>query len=191
LINIRLRILDYFDIESVFDPRIDEILEKHPDELSHFERAWRELWCIGTKYRDELDKAYFIGLGTSDDSASRTLSAIEHYLSLGYHWANAEAEARMKPLAISALRVKAGATSGGSKSGAVRRQKRAASWEPIARQMAKDIRADNPTFSQDDVAKEIDFTWQVKTCDPPGHSTLKGLVSRMELAGELPKRRRT
>ena len=97
----------------------------------------------------------------------------------------------MKPLATSALRVKAGATSGGTKSGKTRQRKRAETWEPIAREMAKGIRAENPTFSQDDVATEIDAGWKATTWDPPGHSTLKGLISRMEQAGELPKRLRT
>jgi hypothetical protein len=109
----------------------------------------------------------------------------------GYYWARAEAELAMKPLATSALRAKAGATSGGTKSGKTRQRKRAETWEPIAREMAKGIRAENPTFSQDDVATEIDAGWKPTTCDPPGHSTLKGLISRMEQAGELPKRLRT
>jgi hypothetical protein len=109
---------------------------------------------------------------------------------VGYLWAKAEAELELKPLARSALRAKAGATSGGAKSGVVRRQKRATSWEPIARQMAKDIRADNPTLSQDALATEIDAGWKAANCRPPGHPTLKGLISRMEKAGELPKRRR-
>jgi len=115
---------------------------------------------------------------------------MEHAVSLGYHWANAEAESRMKPLAISALAVKAGAKSGGSKSGKVRRRKRAETWEPIAKQMAKDIRADNPSASQDVVATEIANGWKSCECDPPGHMTLKILVSDMEKAGELPTRRR-
>ena len=109
----------------------------------------------------------------------------------GYYWARAEAELAMKPLATSALRAKAGATSGGAESGKARQRKRAETWEPIAREMAKGIRAENPTFSQDDVATEIDAGWKATTCDPPGHSTLKGLISRMEQAGELPKRLRT
>jgi len=132
--------------------------------------------------------------GQSDDALVCNASIARHIADeavyLGYLWAKAEAEIKLKPLVKSALRAKAGAASGGSKSGAVRRQKRAASWEPIARQMAKDIRAQNPTFSQDKVAEEISSGWQARNCDPPGHPTLKSLISRMEQARELPKRRR-
>jgi hypothetical protein len=110
---------------------------------------------------------------------------------LGYAWAKAEAELKLKPLARSALRVKAGATSGGAESGKARQRKRAETWEPIAKEMAKGIRAENPTLSQDDVATEIDARWKDPTCRPPRHPTLKGLISRMERAGELPKRQRT
>jgi hypothetical protein len=70
----------------------------------------------------------------------------------------------------------------------VRRQKRAASWEPIAKEEAKKFRAKNPSASQDDVATEIASGW--KDDRAPGHVTLKGLISRMEKAGELPKRQR-
>jgi hypothetical protein len=132
--------------------------------------------------------------GDPDDPLVRNANdaclAIAEAVRLGYLWAQTEAEFELKPLARSARRVKAGATSGGSKSGVVRRQKRVASWEPIAKEMAKLIRAQNPTFSQDKVADEISARWQARTCDPPGHPTLKGLISTMEQAGELPKRRR-
>jgi hypothetical protein len=108
---------------------------------------------------------------------------------LGYLWAQIEAEFELKPLAKLARRVKAGAISGGSKSGQVRRRKRAETWEAIAKEMAKGIRARNPTFSQDRVADEISALWQDE--NPKGHGTLKGLISRMEKAGELPKKQRT
>ena len=100
-------------------------------------------------------------------NASTAWNTADRAVYVGYLWAKAEAELELKPLARSALRVKAGATSGGAKSGAVRRQKRAASWEPIARQMAKDIRAENPTFSQDALATEIDAGWKATTCRRP------------------------
>jgi len=106
---------------------------------------------------------------------------------VGYLWAKAEAELNLKPLAKSALRARSGAKSGGAKSGAARRQKRAETWEAIAKEKAKRIRAENPTFSQERVATEIYFEWP--DTNPPGPNTLKGLISRMEKAGELSKRR--
>jgi hypothetical protein len=130
--------------------------------------------------------------GDPDDPLVRNAKdacfAIAEAVRLGYLWAQTEAEFELKPLARSARRVKAGAISGGAKSGEMRRQNRA--WLPIAKEMAKDIRAQNPTFSQDDVATEIDARWKDTTCRPPRHPTLKGLTSEMEKAGELPKRQR-
>jgi hypothetical protein len=116
--------------------------------------------------------------------------SVNYAVLTGYYWARAEAEMAMKPLAESALRGKAGAKSGGAKSGAVRRQKRAASWEPIAKEMAKKLRARKPSASQDDIATDIAHEWIPKDPRAPGHVTLKGLISAMEKAGELPKRQR-
>jgi hypothetical protein len=130
--------------------------------------------------------------GDPDDPLVRNAKdaclAIAEAVRLGYHWAHTEAEFELKPLAKLARRVKAGAMSGGSKSGQERRRKRAETWEVIAKEMAKDIRARYPTLSQDKVAAEIYAGWKATTCDPRGHTTLKGLISRMEKAGELPKR---
>jgi hypothetical protein len=108
---------------------------------------------------------------------------------MGYLWAKAEAEAEMKPLAKAALRSKAGASLGGSKSGQTRQRNRAETWEPVAKKMAMEIRGEDPFASQDDVATAIAFRWQHEEPRAPGHVTLKGLISKMEKAGELPKRR--
>jgi hypothetical protein len=124
--------------------------------------------------------------GDPDDrlvrNAKEACFAIAEAVRLGYLWAQTEAEFELKPLARLARRVKDGAISGGAKSGERRRQNRA--WLPIAKEMAKDIRAQNPTFSQDDVATEIDARWKDTTCRPPRHPTLKGLISEMEKATE-------
>jgi hypothetical protein len=133
--------------------------------------------------------------GDPDDPLIRNAAdacfVIAQAVRLGYLWAQTEAEFELKPLARLARRVKAGATSGGSKSGQERRRKRATTWEAIAKKMIMEIRAENPTFSQDKVADEIFALWQHEDPRAPGHATLKGLISRMEQAGELPKRRRT
>jgi hypothetical protein len=109
---------------------------------------------------------------------------------IGYLWTKAETEIGVKPLAISALRAKAGASSGGAKSGESRKQKRAKTWEPIAKEMALKLRAEKPSASQDDVATDTAHEWKDANVKAPGHTTLKALISKMEKAGELPKRRR-
>jgi hypothetical protein len=132
-------------------------------------------------------------LGATDRSHHDAYTAwlcVDHAVFMGYLWAKAEAELTVKPLALSAQRAKAGASLGGSKSGQKRRRKRAETWEPIAREMAMNIRAHNPSYSQDSVAAEIAIGWKASEIDPPGHATLKALVSAMEKAGQLsPKQR--
>jgi hypothetical protein len=118
------------------------------------------------------------------------LHALDDACMLGYAWANAEADHKMRPSALSALKSKAGAAVGGSTSGKKRLQKRIDGWEPIAKEMANEIRDAQPGFSQDDVATDIALKWKSRDYDAPGHTTLKGLISRMEKAGELPRRRR-
>jgi hypothetical protein len=107
---------------------------------------------------------------------------------LGYIWAKAENELGMQPLADAAVRAKLGGVAGGRKSGAARRKKRATTWEPHARELAVNIRAREPTLSQDRLAEEICVRWKLEEVAPPGHKTLKGLISKMEIQGELPRR---
>jgi hypothetical protein len=121
--------------------------------------------------------------------AFTTWSLVNESVLLGYFWAKAEAEMGLKPLAESALRLKAGGSLGGNKSGESRRNKRAHTWEPRARELAKSIRAQHSSFSQDRVASEIEAQWKETNFDPPGHKTLKDLVSGMEKDGELPARK--
>jgi hypothetical protein len=177
------RICDYFSVNRLADIHCDK---------GDFActAAYYAHWVI-SESRDAL-KLMHSDHGYSPDyhKANHHWRSVNQAVLMGYFWARAEAEMNMKPLAISGLRVKAGGSSGGKTSGNKRRQKRTETWEPVAMQMAKAIRRDNPSASQDDVAAEIDAGWKDATCDPPGHSTLKGLISRMEHAGELPKRRR-
>ena len=84
---------------------------------------------------------------------------------------------------------KQGGASGGIKSGESRRSKRAQTWEPHARELAVKIRDACKHWSQDEVAADIIFQWKDDKIDPPGHKTLKNLVSQMEAAGELPRRK--
>lgn len=122
-------------------------------------------------------------------TASETWRFMTDGVMLGYLWAQIESELGMKPLAESALRMKAGGSWGGSKSGEARRNKRARTWEPHARELAVAIRHEQPSFSQDRVASEIVTRWKEANFEPPGHKTLKGLLSQMERDGQLPTRK--
>lgn len=122
-------------------------------------------------------------------AACSTLNLVNSAVIVGYLWANAEAELGLKPLAESTLRMKAGGSLGGNKSGEARRNKRAKTWEPHARELANAIREERPSFSQDRVASEIMARWKEANFDPPGHKTLKSLLSQMERDGQLPTRK--
>ena len=122
--------------------------------------------------------------------AFTTWNLLEDGVLLGYFWAKAECDSSMKPLAESAIRVKARSSFGGSKSGDARRKKRSSTWEPNAKRMAKSIREKKPSLSQDNVATAIILEWPDQNSGPPGHATLKNLISRMEALGELPRKQR-
>jgi hypothetical protein len=175
------RMLKHFRVDSLYELKWDR------DDLAY--QAADYALSVLSHSKEALELVRDLDFGSPDYVKARShWESVNRAVLTGYYWARAEAELAMKPLATSALRVKAGAASGGTKSGKTRQRKRAETWEPIAREMARGIRAENPTFSQDDVATEIDAGWKATTCDPPGHSTLKGLISRMEQAGELPSR---
>jgi hypothetical protein len=122
------------------------------------------------------------------NDAFSTWGRVNDGVIMGYLWAKAEAELGLKPLAESTLRMKAGGSLGGNKSGEARRSKRAKTWEPHARELANAIREEQPSFSQDRVASEIMARWKEADFEPPGHKTLKSLISQMERAGQLPTR---
>lgn len=150
-----------------------------------------------------LERAYFLAEKTADvrkafydlnpfekewRDAHNTVSLLNDAVFLGYLWAKAEVEFGMQPLADAAVRAKLGGVAGGRKSGAARREKRAATWEPHARELAAIIRAREPALSQDRLAEEISVCWKLEEIAPPGHKTLKGLISKMEIQGQLPRR---
>lgn len=74
----------------------------------------------------------------------------------------------------------------GKKSGASRLAKRA--WVKHARELAIQIRSENPKSSQDEVATEIIARWKDGKNRHPGHPTLKKFLSELEAAGVIPRR---
>lgn len=146
----------------------------------------------GIEYRTEKLRKLADDLGSRSrehHNAFSTWSLANDAVAVGYLWAKAEADLGLKPLAETILRVKAGASLGGNKSGEARRIKRTKTWEPHARELAKGIRGEHPSFSQDRVASEIEALWKESAFSPPGHKTLKVLLSEMEQRGELPARK--
>jgi hypothetical protein len=74
----------------------------------------------------------------------------------------------------------------GKRSGESRRRNR--HWVTHAAKLAKEIRAKDPSSSQDDVASEITFGWKIREIKVPGHRQLVRLISELERSEELPTR---
>ena len=175
------RICEYFKVDNLWKIRIDD-----DNGAGCAVRLAQTIEALIHNLREDLRSHD----DRKRDAASDMLWRVSSAVQLGYFWAKAEEQLSVAPFALSALRAKAGAAAGGSKTGKARLQKRIDGWEPIAKQMAKDIRAAKPWASQDDVATDIAHGWKARNHSAPGHSTLKELISLMEKAGELPPRQR-
>jgi hypothetical protein len=131
-----------------------------------------------------------IGFDRSEEKRrkTRTWRLVNSAIALGYLWAKAEDKIGMQPLAEASLRSREGGSKGGRESGAARREKRARTWEGHARELVQSIRAEDPSSSQDRVVEEICGRWKEAGFEPPGHRTLKTLISQMEVRGEVARR---
>ena len=141
---------------------------------------------------DDLE-ALRVCLGEGDTSspqyceADKQIQLANSSVLLGYCWARAELELKMKPLALAALRMKAGSALGGSKGVETRRKKAEVKWRRDAKQIAIEFRNKEPSASQTKVASEILFLWRGEDL-PPCHETLKKYVAKLERDGQLAKR---
>jgi hypothetical protein len=115
------------------------------------------------------------------------LQALDDACMLGYAWAYAETEQRMRPLAIAALASRAGAARAGKASGARRRAAAANTWQSLVKKEALKIRAEEPGVSQAKLAEEIKFKFDDAL---PSHPTLIRHIAKLERDAELPKRRK-
>jgi len=195
--------IEYFDIEYFdkivqricgrFDKPSLDAIERPKDCSGYFERSLvcaQFIALIIEPVRELAEKASLEHpINSQGREALSTMSLLSEGVLLGYLWAKAEAELRLKPLAKATLRSKFGGSLGGRKSGESRRSKRAKTWEAHARELAHSIRKDNPSFSQDEVASNIIVSWKEGGFSSPGHKTLKDLISKMEKDGELPRRK--
>lgn len=131
---------------------------------------------------------------TSNDEkhtqARRDFELLNDAVRLGYFWAKIEAELDLLPHAEKALKQPGFGAAGGFKSGEARREKSASTWEPHARELAKEIRKQQPHLSQDNLAMEIALQWKNADHHEPGPKTIKKLIAKMERSGELPVRQK-
>lgn len=183
------RVKRTFSLETITRAAVREFHDKYDINANAYAALWRAA-KICDRYFPSVSKLYKSRINVRSRLGSKFLDALDDACMLGYAWANAEADHKMRPSALNALKSKAGAAVGGSRAGQKLLQRRIDGWEPIAKQMAKEICAAQPELSQDDVARDIAYGWKRRDYNAPGHTTLKGLISQMEQAGELPPRQR-
>lgn len=91
--------------------------------------------------------------------------------------------------AISAGLLSEHGRSGGKISGEVRAAKAREGWMTHALKLAKQIRAEDPSKSQEDLAVEIDARWKEKDIDCVGIARLKQVISEWEKDEKLTPRK--
>jgi hypothetical protein len=159
---------NYHEKSSAFAAlyRAEQIYERYLPRIRKLENSnINQIRMIGFNYVDALDNACM----------------------LGYAWAHAETELRMRPLAMAALASKAGAAKAGLASAAKRRA-RALNWQARVKTEALKIRAKAPDVSQTKVAEEI--LYQLGEEELPSLPIIVRQISKLERGGELPKRRK-
>jgi hypothetical protein len=117
----------------------------------------------------------------------RLLEALDDSCMLGYAWANAEADHKMRPLALSALAQRAGSAEGGKKRGAQRRAEAAATWQADVKAKALRVRKERPGISQRELASEIKIELDDKV---PSDAVIERHLRTLERRGQLPKRQK-
>src|SRR5271163_2446778 len=86
----------------------------------------------------------------------------------------------IKPLALAALEAQKNSKEWGKKSGAKRREAAREGWMPVAAEMAKDLRKQDPHISQEDLAFEIRAVWKDEHLKAPGTARLKQYIGELE-----------
>jgi hypothetical protein len=121
-------------------------MEKVKNDNSYAYRAMIQSHNLEMSLRDEklLNRAYCTHQG----------------LLLGYLWLKAEAEIHIKPLAETALRIRDANRQVGKKSARLRLERAEQGWMKFAKMLAKDIREEKPSTTQDEVAEDIMLDWR-------------------------------
>jgi hypothetical protein len=207
--KINRRLCAHFMIESLHDPRVNEIAKRGAladAEASQGHRTGRSL------KRDPADAEaallHAVSLARTDldallsqyarrpaDRKDRMLVKatikymIDEACSVGYRWGRAEADRRMKPLAEGGLRSRTAAPKGGRESGASRRKKAETTWQPRALTWAQEERSANSTGSQEDIIGAMRDR-ATKELWLPGDKTLMKFLREKEASGELPAKQK-
>ena len=188
--TVAARICEHFAIPSLF--QIDQVRrllsEREPStSISALEETVylaSEYQSFKSKYTASLANPRLSGQVGSD--AAAIVSSINRACLVGYLWARAETQLRIRPLAESALRSDAGSAKGGKKSGQVRKAKAAKTWHLLVKAEAFRLRKKGSELSQPNLAAEI----KDNLPDPavPGIPTIVLFIRALDRARKLPPR---
>jgi len=194
--KINRRLCAHFRIESLHDPRVNEIAKRgaladaeaaqgHGSLRRDAADAEAALLHAAVLARTDLD-----ALLTQYDPKDRMLVKarirymIDEACLVGYRWGRAEADLRMKPLAEGGLRSRTSAPKGGRESGASRRKKAKATWQPRAQKWAQEERKAKPTASKEVIVGAMKDR-ATKDIWLPSERWLLEFLREKEASGEL------
>jgi hypothetical protein len=207
--KINRRLCAHFKIESLHDPGVNEIAKRgaladaQAAQSHRFDRSLRRdaadseaaLFHAAVLARMDLDALLTQYARPAADGKDQMLvkATIKYMINeaclVGYRWARAEADLRMKPLAEGGLRSRTAAPKGGRKSGVSRRKKAETTWQPRALNWAKEEREAKPTASKEDIVEAMTGR-ATKELWLPGDKTLMKFFRKKEVSGELPAKQK-
>jgi hypothetical protein len=198
-----------FKIESLHDPRVNEIAKRGAladAEAAQSHRIGRRLkrdpadseaalLHAAILARTDLDALLRQYARRTADRKDRMLvkATIKYMIDeaclVGYRWGCAEGDQRMKPLAEGGLRSRTAAPKGGRESGASRREKAETTWQPRALTWAQEKRRANPAASKEEIIGAMRDR-ATKDLWLPGGKTLMKFLREKEATGVLPAKQK-
>ena len=143
-----------FGLEKITRAAVQKFNNKYDINANAFAALWRAA-KICDRYFPPVSKLHNSRSNVRSRLGSKFLDALDDACMLGYAWANAEADHKMRPSALSALKAKDGAARGGHASGASRSAKAAETWQVTVRAEALRVRSEQTDISQEKLAAEI------------------------------------
>ncbi len=146
---------------------------------------WKNVKTENSYAYRALTQAHRLALSLQNERLFNRDYCTHEGLLLGYLWAKAEAEIHIKPLAEAALRIRAANRQGGSESARLRREKAEQGWMKFAKTLAKEVREEKRSATQDEIAESIILDWRPTWPKRPKFPSLRKLVGQMIKSGEL------
>ena len=181
------RVRRAFGLEKITRAAVQKFNNKYDINANAFAALWRAA-KICDRYFPPVSKLHNSRSNVRSRLGSKFLDALDDACMLGYAWANAEADHKMRPSALSALKAKDGAARGGHASGASWSAKAAETWQVTVRAEALRVRSEQTDISQEKLAAEILYKCGEDLL--PSHPIIVRYISKLEREGVLPRRKK-